>query len=444
MTIAHLKGELFQVSYCCRCFKSLAMNNKCLNSEYLMSCPTILQVKAVEDGADMTVLLQELEEAKRRAISSKEELKLSLEHQEKLQEDVQAHEVSLSKLTEELQEMRSSLDVTKEELTKYQQHNEKLQEDVKAREVSLSKLTEELQEMRKGVDASKEELTKYQQHNEELREEVHVREGSLSEVREELQEMRSSVEATKEELRGYRQQNEKLLEELRVREISISRLKEELEEARTALLKTSESVPPSPSPSPSPHLASSTSTAQPKRKRDARGGSAKEKPSVSRKNSAPSSQSPQSTQSSDQQGDATTDSSTQTEPVQETDLSQSAANEQLEDVIGEFQDKIAEMQELHAAEILDMEARHISESENLRRDTQALEDKCKSLKAVIDKLYSTEVSPGTGKRLSSSKASELPHVTSINDIVLAGLSNVISLKDFEICIIKVFTSAHCE
>lgn len=70
--------------------------------------------------------------------------------------------------------------------------------------------------------------------------------------------------------------------------------------------------------------------------------------------------------------------------------SKSAAKEEMEEVIGEFQEKIVQMQELHAAEILDMEARHISESENLRRDTQALEDECKALKAVIDKLRSAE------------------------------------------------------
>ncbi|KAM4725778.1 A-kinase anchor protein 9 isoform 3-T3 [Anableps anableps] len=379
MTIAHLKGELFQV-------------------------------KAAEDGADMTELLQELEEAKREAASTKEELNVSREHHEKLKEDVQAREVSLSKLNEELQEMRSSMNATKEELSKYQQHNEKLQEDVQAREVSLSKLSEELQEMRSSMDATKDELTKYQQHNEELREEVQVREVSLSEVRVELQEMRSSVDATKDELRGYKQQNEKLLEELRIRELSISRLKEELQEAQTALAKTSESVSPSPSPSPQP--ASLTSTAQLKRKGGkqpaAKGGSAKEKPSLSRKNSAPSAQSShkttrssQATSCSDQQRDATTDSFTQTEPFQMTDLSQSAAKEQIEEVIGEFQEKIAEMQELHAAEILDMEARHISESENLRRDTQALEDECKGLKAVIDKLCSTEAPPSRQDRPAS-------------------------------------------
>uniref|UniRef100_A0A3Q2P8S4 ELK domain-containing protein n=1 Tax=Fundulus heteroclitus TaxID=8078 RepID=A0A3Q2P8S4_FUNHE len=360
----------------------------------------------------LSELREELQEMKKRVDTTEEELAKHHQHNQKLQEDVQAREVSLSKLNEDLQEMRSSVDASKEDLTKYQQQNEKLREDIQAREDSLSKLREELQEVR-SVDASKEELTKYQQQNEKLQEDVQARDVSLSEVREELQEMRSSMDATKEELRGYRQQNEKLLEELRVQELSISRLKEELQEAQTALMKTSGSVPPSSSPSPSPSpqpafSASSTSTAQPKRKGGkqptTKGGGAKEKPSVSRKNSNQSSHKTQSARSnggSDAQRDATKDSSTQTEPSQATELRPSAAKEQMEDVIGEFEDKIAQMQELHAAEILDMEARHISESETLRRDTQALEDECKGLKAVIDKLCSAEVPPSRQDRPAS-------------------------------------------
>ncbi|XP_008420385.2 A-kinase anchor protein 9 isoform X4 [Poecilia reticulata] len=388
--------------------------------------------------------------------ATKEELTKYQQHNEKLQEEIQTHKVSLAKLNDELQEMRSKMDTTEEELTKYQQQHEKLQDEIQGREVLLSELKQELEEMRRNADTSKQELTIYQQQNEELQEEARIREiriselkeeqqkmtaavasegeqsnkelhqevrvreasvpeelqevrrstdatkeetteyhnekeeiqgreKSLAKVREELQEMRSNMDATNEELRRSRQHNEELLEE-------ISKLKAELQEA---LMRASESVPPSPQP---PFSASSTSTAQPKRKGAkqlaAKGGSAKEKPSLSRKNSAPhKTPSTQPNSGSDQHRDATTDSFTQTEPLQMSDLSQSAAKEQIEEVIGEFQEKIAQMQELHAAEILDMEARHISESENLRRDTQALEDECKSLKAVIDKLCSAEAPP---------------------------------------------------
>uniref|UniRef100_A0A3B4UKF2 Pericentrin/AKAP-450 centrosomal targeting domain-containing protein n=1 Tax=Seriola dumerili TaxID=41447 RepID=A0A3B4UKF2_SERDU len=198
------------------------------------------------------------------------------------------------------------------------------------------KLSQEI-EVKKDAESTKEELNSYRQHNEKLQEELQVREVSISELKEELQELRKNVDTTKEELNSHRQHNEKLQDALHVRELSISKLKDELQEVQTALMKAADS-----------------------------------------------------------------DSFTQTEPFQMSDLSpesKSATKEEMEEVIGEFQEKIVQMQELHAAEILDMEARHISESENLRRDTHALEDECKALKAVIDKLRSTEVRTGNRKEV---------------------------------------------
>ncbi|XP_019957525.2 A-kinase anchor protein 9 isoform X4 [Paralichthys olivaceus] len=490
MTIAHLKGELFEV-------------------------------KSV-DGADRTELLQELQEVRDDVASTKEELSSSRQQNERLQEEHQVRELSLSKLKEELQQLIKNVDSTKEELNSYRQQNEKLQEELQVRELSISKLKEELQQLIKDVDSTKEELNSSRQQNEKLQEEHQVRELSLSKLKEELQQNRQQneklqdelnvrelsisklkeelqllikdVDTTKGELNSYRQQNEKLQEELQVREVSISKLKEELQqnrqqdeklqeqlqvrelsisnlkeehqqnrqqdeklqeelqirelsisklkeelqenrqqneklqeelqfcelsisrlkdelkEAQTALKKTADSGPPSTSPSPSPSpspqpqsSAPSSSTTQPKRKGAkqpaGKGSSAKDKPSLSKKNSTGSSQSSNRSHGSrlnssfEQQHVAVTESFTQTEPLQMSDFStesKSAAKEEMEEMISEFEEKIVQMQELHAAEILDMEARHITESENLRRDIQALEDECKALKSVIDKLRSAE------------------------------------------------------
>uniref|UniRef100_A0A674BXI8 Pericentrin/AKAP-450 centrosomal targeting domain-containing protein n=1 Tax=Salmo trutta TaxID=8032 RepID=A0A674BXI8_SALTR len=90
-----------------------------------------------------------------------------------------------------------------------------------------------------------------------------------------------------------------------------------------------------------------------------------------------------------------TDAGTQTETFssQTSDQPRSVSEEEVEEMIGEYQEKIIQMQELHAAEILDMEARHIAESEALKRDAQMLEEECKVLKTVIEKLQcSHEVS----------------------------------------------------
>ncbi|XP_042601949.1 A-kinase anchor protein 9-like [Cyprinus carpio] len=63
---------------------------------------------------------------------------------------------------------------------------------------------------------------------------------------------------------------------------------------------------------------------------------------------------------------------------------------ELQEMMLGYEEKIAQMQELHAAEILDMEARHISESESLRRESQQLEDECRALRDAIHTLRSSQ------------------------------------------------------
>ncbi|XP_037649678.1 A-kinase anchor protein 9 isoform X2 [Sebastes umbrosus] len=404
--------------------------------------PAVGASSANVQPAAVSELLQELQEVRDEASATKEQLGSCKESCSRLQEELQDKKVTIERLQEQLQkvssggreetkvselqqelkEAQNEAASTKEELNSCKESLEKMQELLQEREMAIAHLkgelfevqadedranmTELLQEVRNDAASTKEELDSYRQHNEKLQEDLQVREVSISKLKEELQGVRKNVDTTKEELSGYKQHNEKLQNELHVRELSISKLKEELQEVRTALMKTVDSSPSSPSPSPSPQpvsSASSSSTTQPKRKGGkqpaGKGSSAKDKPSLSRKNSAASSQSANKSHStrlnssSEQQQVAVAHSFTQTEPLQMSDLgleNESATKEEMEEVIGEFQEKIVQMQELHAAEILDMEARHISESESLRRDTQALEDECKALKTVIDKLRSTE------------------------------------------------------
>ncbi|XP_075961781.1 A-kinase anchor protein 9 isoform X4 [Anarhichas minor] len=402
--------------------------------------PAVGASSADEQPAAESELLRELQEVKNEASAAKEQLDCYKQSCSKLQEELQdkmaaierlkgqlqkvssagREETKVSELQQELMEAQSEAAATKEELNSCRESLEKLQELLQEREITISHLkgelvevqaeeskanmTELLQEVRNDAASTKEELSISRRYNEKLQEDLQVREVSISELKEEVQELRKNVDTTKQELNSYRQHNEKLQSELHVRELSISKLKEELQEVRTALMKTVDSGPPSPAPSPQlVSSASSSSTTQPKRKGGkqpaGKGSGAKDKPSVSRKNSAASSQSSNKSHSSrlnsssEQQQVAVTHSFTQTDPLQMSDLdpeSESANKDEIEEVIGEFQEKIAQMQELHAAEILDMEARHITESESLRTDTQALEDECKALKAIIDKLRSTE------------------------------------------------------
>nr|XP_046273438.1 A-kinase anchor protein 9 isoform X2 [Scatophagus argus] len=396
---------------------------------------------SADDQPAVSDVLQELREVRDEVSVTKEQLDSYKDSCSKLQEELQekmvtidrlhdqlqkvtsggSEETKMSELQQELIEAQNEAAATKEELNSCRESLEKLQELLQEREMTIAHLKGELfqvkaeedranmaellQEVRNKAASTKEELDSYRQNNEKLQEDLQVREVSISKLKVELQEMRQNVDITKEELSNYRQHNEKLQDELHVRELSISKLKQELQEVQTALVKTADSGPPSPSPSPSPSpqplsSASSSSATQPKRKGSkqstGKGNSAKEKPSLSRKNSSTSSQSSNKSRlnsSLEQQHTAVMHSFTQTEPLQTSALGpegNTPTRDEMEEVIGGFQEKIVQMQELHAAEILDMEARHISESESLRRDTQALENECKALKAVIDKLRSTE------------------------------------------------------
>uniref|UniRef100_A0A8C3CYE9 A-kinase anchoring protein 9 n=1 Tax=Cairina moschata TaxID=8855 RepID=A0A8C3CYE9_CAIMO len=82
------------------------------------------------------------------------------------------------------------------------------------------------------------------------------------------------------------------------------------------------------------------------------------------------------------------------------DLQSGCSSEEIAEIIREFNEKIDQMQELHAAEIMDMETRHISESEALKRDkfvaVQVLTDECNALKEVIETLRTKEGIPISG------------------------------------------------
>ncbi|KAF7664098.1 hypothetical protein LDENG_00189000 [Lucifuga dentata] len=410
------------------------LQEKAITIERLEDQLQMASSRGVEETR-VSELQQELTEAQNEAAGTKEELNSSRESCEKLQELLQERELTIAHLKEELyqvtaeedranvtellqelQEVRDNAAITKEELDSYKQRSEKLENELRVRELSISELKGELQEVRKAVDITKEEVNSYRQCNEKLEDDLQVRDHSISKLKDELKEVRKAVDTTKEEVNSYRQHNEKLEDDLKVRERSISKLKNELQVARTT--KTTDSASPSPSPSPQPlsSASSSNSNTQPKRKGGkqpaGRGGSTKDKSSLSKKTSSQSSaksRTPPLHSGSEQQQMALTDSCTQTEALPMSDLgadsksASAAAKEQMEEVIGEFQEKIVQMQELHAAEILDMEARHISESETLRRDTQVLEEECKALKVVIDKLRSAEAPSSRLDRPTSSQ-----------------------------------------
>lgn len=77
------------------------------------------------------------------------------------------------------------------------------------------------------------------------------------------------------------------------------------------------------------------------------------------------------------------------------DLQNGCSSEEVAEIIREFSEKIDQMQELHAAEIMDMETRHISESEALKKEkisaVQELTEECNTLKDIVEALRDKEV-----------------------------------------------------
>ncbi|XP_071468292.1 A-kinase anchor protein 9 isoform X2 [Marmota flaviventris] len=69
------------------------------------------------------------------------------------------------------------------------------------------------------------------------------------------------------------------------------------------------------------------------------------------------------------------------------DVQTSCSSEKVSEIIRQFTERIERIQELHASEILDMQSRHISETETLKREhyvaVELLTEECGTLKAVI-------------------------------------------------------------
>ncbi|KAM5189395.1 A-kinase anchor protein 9 isoform 4-T4 [Callospermophilus lateralis] len=76
------------------------------------------------------------------------------------------------------------------------------------------------------------------------------------------------------------------------------------------------------------------------------------------------------------------------------DVQTTCSSEKVSEIIRQFTERIEHMQGLHAAEILDMESRHISETETLKREhyvaVKLLTEECGTLKAVIQCLRPKE------------------------------------------------------
>uniref|UniRef100_A0A663LU84 A-kinase anchoring protein 9 n=1 Tax=Athene cunicularia TaxID=194338 RepID=A0A663LU84_ATHCN len=280
-------------------------------------------------------------------------------------------ESKLSLLTQRLREMEDQLATVNHNLELEKQNVEVAQKEAKVKEerlLELQQLLEEVQEKHKG------EIQKYIKQEE--RQSCQIIHHFPCQIKEE-------AAAAKEELSSYREKAEKLQQELAVKEASLMHLQEDLCKVKKNLAQAEERL--------GSYMRKDKEMAKTESKKDAEilcDLSTSESTLI--RSSSPSQ----------------TDSCIQTSPVLvknaeiQIDLQNGCSSEEIAEIIREFTEKIDQMQELHAAEIMDMETRHISESEALKRErfvaVQALTEECNTLKEVIETLQAKEGIPVSG------------------------------------------------
>uniref|UniRef100_A0A7N5JSE7 A-kinase anchoring protein 9 n=1 Tax=Ailuropoda melanoleuca TaxID=9646 RepID=A0A7N5JSE7_AILME len=193
-----------------------------------------------------------------------------------------------------------------------------------------------------------------------------------------LEALRAESSAIKEELANYKEKAEKLQEELLVKETNMTSLQKDLSQVRNQLTEAKEK------------LSSSLEKEDKTEVQENRKACILE-PLPTKVGKSLASQT---------EGTLKFNSSCQTSQVLfrnagvQIDLQSECSSEEVTEIISQFTEKIEQMQELHAAEILDMESRHISETETLKREhyvaVQLLTEECGTLKAVIQCLRSKE------------------------------------------------------
>ncbi|XP_056375007.1 A-kinase anchor protein 9 isoform X2 [Hyla sarda] len=203
-----------------------------------------------------------------------------------------------------------------------------------------------------------------------------------------LQSVKAEATATKEELCHYREVAEKQREELMVKESNLAHLEEDLLDVRRCLAHAEEKL-----------ASYMKKELQEEEQRQTMSGvdftDGARSPGWSGRERSTSSSSQTDVVPSVNTSNQTVRVHHKNIGVQKELESARLGNtsEEVAELMERYTDKISQMQELHAAEILDMEARHIGEADALRREqytvVQALTNECDALKAVIEALKSS-------------------------------------------------------
>ncbi|XP_033276411.1 A-kinase anchor protein 9 isoform X12 [Orcinus orca] len=351
------------------------------------------QFGSVEAKAELSLEIQL--QAERDAIDRKEKEITNLEEQlEQFREE-------LENKNEEVQQLHMQLEIQKKESTtrlqELEQENKLFKDEMEKlgfaikqadpisaqdQHVLFGKFAQIMQEKEVEIDQLNEQITKLQHQlkittdNKTTTELIHTSEENEFFGR--FETLTAESAATKEELASYKEKAEELQEELLVKETNMAFLQKDLSQVRDQLKKAEEKL--------SYFLEKEDYT---KVQENRKFCTLEPLPIEVGKSSA-----------SQTDGTLKFNSSNQTPQILvrnagiQIDLRSECSSEEVIEVINRFTEKIEQMQELHAAEILDMESRHISETETLKRDhyvaIQLLTEECGTLKSVIQCLRSKE------------------------------------------------------
>ncbi|XP_023562304.1 A-kinase anchor protein 9 isoform X2 [Octodon degus] len=288
----------------------------------------------------------------------------------KLESDVSRLTLRISELESQVVSMHSSLISEKKQV-------EMAEKNALEKEKRLLELQKLLEDNKKKQEEK--ERKRSPQEFEVLKtttEVIHTSEESG--LFDELEDFRTESMGTSKELASYKEKVEKLQEELLVKEVSMASLQKDLSQVRDQLREAEDKLS---------HLVLKGDKTEVQENREI---CVIKPPPIKVTESA----------TSQTEGALTVHCSSQTPQILvrnagiQIDVQNECSSEEVTEIISQFTEKIEQMQELHAAEILDMESRHISETETLKREhyvaVQLLTEECGTLKAVIQCLRSKE------------------------------------------------------
>ncbi|KAJ6666661.1 hypothetical protein lerEdw1_020385 [Lerista edwardsae] len=286
----------------------------------------------------------------------------------------------LSMFLEKLQKMESQLANAYSNLQLEKSKVDLAQKEAKEKEerlIELQQLLEEVEQKHKNEEAKRSEQEKVQISR--IGTELHENQGSnVLTADPELERLRAESAAAKEELNSHREKSDKFKEELMVKETLVVHLQEDLRQTKAQLAQAEEKL--------------ADYGRKDKRMNKLERVCTQGGPAISRMSA--SCQTDKALHIN--RGNQSSQPLVKNEEIQ-IDLQNGCSSEEVAEIIREFSEKIDQMQELHAAEIMDMETRHISESEALNREkiraVQELTEECNTLKDIIEALRDKEGIP---------------------------------------------------